>query len=110
MSKLRRAYFGSTSLNRSPDHYGHLIVIVKVLGSERSEPPPAVAPLSCAMTVTVAVPLLSLAGVNVKVPPELMDGWMENRLELLLLTIKLTVWPDSFVGPGLVLVTQPAFW
>ena len=61
--------------------------------------------LAAALVVLSAVPAAFQYGLWDSNPHERC-----RRLELLLLTIKLTVWPDSFVGPGLVLVTQPAFW
>src|SRR5437773_2384368 len=58
-------------------------------------------PLSLATTVTVAVPLALGAVVYVNVPVGEIAGAppTANRLRLLTLARKLTVWPASFGGP-----------
>ena len=83
-------------------------VIVKVCGAEVSTPPFAVPPLSLAVTVTVAEPLASAAGVKVSVPFELTAGCTENSELRLLVTVKLTVCPDSSAGPDEMPMAQPA--
>ena len=61
-------------------------VIVKVL-VELSTPPLAVPPESCAMTVTVAEPLVAEARVKVSVPLLARAGWMLKRPLLLFATV-----------------------
>src|SRR5207248_2449971 len=55
-----------------------LTVMVNVCGAEVSTPPFAVPPLSCSVTVTVAVPLASGAGVKVRTPLGEIDGCDEK--------------------------------
>ena len=58
-------------------------------------------------TVTVATPLALSAGVNVSVPFGAMAGWPLNRALSSLVTVKMTVWPDSSAGPVLIEVAKP---
>ena len=62
-------------------------VIVKVLASEVLSPPP----LSCAVTVTVAVPKRSVAGVKVSLPLPSIAGCAENKALLLFVTLNVKV-------------------
>src|SRR5437764_5246122 len=55
-----------------------LTVMVNVCGAEVSTPPFAVPPLSCSVTVMVAVPLASGAGVKVRTPLGETDGCDEK--------------------------------
>ena len=58
--------------------------------------------------MTVAEPLALAAGVKVKVPVVVeMAGCVANRALLLLLTPKLSDWPDSSGGPALMTVAHP---
>ncbi len=58
-------------------------VMVKVFVAW-STPPSPVPPLSCVITVTVAVPFLSAAGRKVSTPLLLMAGWVLKSAVLLL--------------------------
>ena len=80
--------------------------MVKVWDAEVSTPPLAVPPLSFRVTVMVAEPLASGAGVKVRVPPAVMAGCALKRAVLLALTVKVRVWLDSFAGPALMFVAQ----
>ena len=72
-----------------------------------SEPPSAMPPLSCAITVTVAAPKVLAAGVNVSVPLSATLGGTLNNAALSLLVVTLvTLWPDSFAEPA-VKVAKP---
>src|SRR5437879_10103292 len=82
------------------------MVIVKLWGAEVSLPPLAVPPLSCAVTVTVAVPLASGALVYVSVPFETTAGLAEKSDGLFVVTVKVTVCPDSSGGPAEMPVAQ----
>src|SRR5207237_88126 len=73
-----------------------------------SIPPLDVPPLSLATTVTVAPPLALGAVVYVKVPLLSTAGPLRNSAGLLVVTTKLTVWPDSLGGPAEMLVAQLA--
>ena len=77
----------------------------KVCAALVSTPPLAVVPLSWVVTDTVAVPLAFAAGVKVSVPLALIAGCTLKRALLLFVTVKLTVWDDSFVGPELIALT-----
>ena len=57
----------------------------------------------------VAVPLAFAAGVKVRVPEESMAGATLNSDGLLLVTVKATVWLDSFEGPEAILVKKAFF-
>src|SRR5437667_6221197 len=81
--------------------------MVNVCGAEVSTPPLAVPPLSLRRMVIVAEPFAFVARVKLSAPEELMNGVPENRLGLVLLvTTKLSVWPDSSGGPAEMLVAQ----
>src|SRR6185436_15687346 len=62
---------------------------------------------SASDSVTVALPLLLLAGVKLSVPADETAGWAENSALLSLLTVKVRVWPLSLLGPALTAVAQP---
>ena len=64
----------------------------KVCGALVSTPLLFVPPLSCAMTVTVAVPVAFVAGVKVSVPLAASAGGTLKRASLLLVTVKESVW------------------
>jgi hypothetical protein len=81
------------------------IEMVKVCEGLVSEPPAAVPPLSTAVTVMVATPRL-LPGVKVRVPSLAISGCVVKRALLLFITVKLTVWPASAAGPGLMDVAK----
>ncbi len=51
------------------------------------------------ITVTVAEPFALAAGMKLSVPDSLMAGCTRNSGVLLLVTLKLTVCPSSFVAP-----------
>src|SRR6266568_2316080 len=65
-----------------------LIVIVNVTGAEVSTPPFAVPPLSCSVTVTVALPNAFGAEVKVSTPAAEIAGCTEKRALLLFDTLK----------------------
>ena len=48
-------------------------------------------PLSDKLTVTVADPFASVAGVKVRFPDELIAGWLLNSELVLLLTVNVTL-------------------
>ncbi len=57
--------------------------------------------------VTVEVPLLLAAGVNVRTPDELTAGRVEKRVWFAIaVTTNETVWDDSSAGPGSMAPTQ----
>ena len=76
-----------------------LTVMVKFTVAEVSTPPLAVPPLSCRLTLTVAVPNAFGAGVNVSTPAAEMEGCAVKSALLLLAAMKCTVCVLSF-GPG----------
>src|SRR6266540_2638408 len=82
-------------------------VMVSVAGVLALEPPLAVPPLSNNCAVTVAVPLALGADANVRVPLAAIAGGDENSAFLWLLTIVLTVWPDSLAVPSLIAGAEP---
>ncbi len=82
-------------------------VIVKVWVALVSIPPLLVPPSSWIETVTIADPDRFAAGVKVRTPAALTAGWALNSALLSLVTVKPTVWPDSFDGPLLMAVAQP---
>jgi hypothetical protein len=55
----------------------------------------------------MVVPLAFAAGVYVRSPVGEIAGCVENNGLLLLVTMKFTAWPDSFVAPRLMAVAQP---
>ena len=65
----------------------------------------SVPPLSCACTLTIAVPSV-LPGVKVSVPKASTAGCTRNRLLLLLVTMKSTVCELSIGGPAEMFVTS----
>ena len=81
-------------------------VMANVCATLVSTPPLSVPPLSCATTVTVAVPLASGAGVKVSVPSAAMAGWLLKRPLLLLTTRNATVWAASPGGPARMFVAK----
>ena len=83
-------------------------VTVRVRATLVFVPPLAVPPLSMAVMVSVATPLAFGAGVYVSVPLAAMAGWMLKRAALSLVTLKLTVCEDSFVGPVVIAVAPVA--
>ena len=83
-------------------------VIVNDCGAEVSTPPSAVPPLSCATSVIVALPLAFAAVVKVSTPADETAGAVLKSAALVLpVTTKLTTWPASSAGPGLMPVAQP---
>src|SRR5919201_3211615 len=84
------------------------MVIVNVCGGLVSPPGPELPPLSRKRTVTVAEPTARSAGVYVSVPSGATAGWTENSPELSFETRNVRVCEDSFAGPGLMFVAQPA--
>ena len=83
-----------------------MTVRVKVCAALVSTPPSAVPPLSCARTVTVAVPLAVLSGVKVSVPLAPIAGATLKSAELSVVTMKLTVCAASPDGPAEMAVTK----
>ena len=83
------------------------IVIVNVRAGLVSTPPFPVPPSSAAVTVTVATPSVSAAGVYVSVPSGATAGWTLNSAALLALTENDTPCDDSFAGPCERSVAQP---
>src|SRR5690349_13231113 len=75
-------------------------VMVKVWPALVSTPPLAVPPLSCATTVTTAVPFASGAGVNVSTPEGETAGCDAKSALLLLVAVKVTLCDDSSGGPA----------
>ena len=74
--------------------------VIRKLFVAVSTPPLSMPPSSCAITVTVAVPLALAAGVKVSTPPVFTLGATLNRPGLLLLVATfVTLWPASSVGP-----------
>ena len=84
------------------------MVIVKVCGALVSTPPLAVPPLSCTVTVTVAVPLADGFGVKVSVPFAAMAGCAVKSALFVTEAAKLTVCHTSRAGPGEILVAKLA--
>ena len=90
-------------------------MIVNTCADEWLIPPLAVPPLSYSVAETVTTPKAFKVGVKLKVPPALIAGWTLNSALLLLVTVKLTLWPASLGGPGempvaqLVRLTGPQF-
>ena len=83
-------------------------MIVKDCGAEVSTPPIAVPPLSWATRVIVALPLAFAAGVKVRTPADETAGAVVKSAALVLpVTTKITTWPASSAGPGLMPVAQP---
>src|SRR5947207_8659330 len=66
-------------------------LIVNVCGADVSTPPFAVPPLSCATTVTVALPFAFAADVYVSVPLDETAGCTLNSALLLFVAVKVTV-------------------
>lgn len=66
-------------------------------------PPLLVPPSSTALIPTVIVPPVA-PGVKASVPFVLTEGGTRNELGLLFVTVKLTVWLLSFVGPARIFV------
>ncbi len=83
-------------------------VIVKVCTLVET-PPLAVPPVSIAVTVTVAVPA-AVPGSKLKVRLASMAGCISNSALLLFVTVKLTVWEDSSVGPAEMLEANADDW
>ena len=90
--------------------FAALSVRVKVCAALVSTPPLAVRPLSCAVTVTVALPLAFVAGVKVSVPAAPIAGWALKRALASFVSVKLTVWADSSAGPAEMLVAKPLWF
>src|SRR5688572_8507986 len=65
-------------------------------------------PLSDRETVTLATPLAFNAGVKLRTPVDEMVGPDWKRAGLSVLTLKVSVWPDSSAGPALMPVAQAA--
>src|SRR5262245_13284527 len=86
------------------------MVIVRVRGGARSTPPLFVPPSSFSTTVTVALPLRLGTGVKVRVPSGASAGWLLNSEVLLFVRIKLSAWPLSSAGPGVIPVDQAALY
>ena len=55
----------------------------------------------------MADPLALVAEVNVSTPLELIAGWVLNKLLLSFVTVNVSAWPDSSLGPLLRLVAHP---
>ena len=85
-------------------------VIVKVCGADVSTPPLAVPPLSCSVSVIVAVPDgVGRGRVGQRAGRRRPPGPALNSAAfVLLVTLKVSVWPASFAGPALMAVAQPA--
>ena len=84
-----------------------LTVMVNVCAALVLTPPLAVPPLSDNVTVIVAAPLAFGAGVYVNVPLAATLGCTEKSAALVLLvTMNVSVWPDSSAGPALIAVAQ----
>jgi hypothetical protein len=79
-------------------------VIVKVCALVAT-PLFAVPPVSWAVTVTVALPVV-LPGVKVSVPSAASAGWTLKRLLLVFVRVKLQVCADSSAGPAEMLVAK----
>ena len=84
-----------------------VIVIVAVCAVEVSLPPLLVPPSSTAVTVMVAVPLASAAGVKVRVPAVSIAGSAANSAGWSTVTVKPTFCADSFDGPAVMPLAQP---
>src|SRR5665213_3519874 len=80
------------------------MVMVMVWTRDVFTPPLFVPPESTALRPTVTVPP-EAAGVKVRVPLGLMAGETRKRAGLLFVTVNVTVWLLSFVGPAWMFVT-----
>ena len=72
-----------------------------------STPPLSVPPLSCAMTVTVAVPIAFKAGVKVSVPPLSAGCALKSEVLSLLTPRFVMLWLDSLAGPVVMVAKVP---
>src|ERR1044071_3379121 len=81
-------------------------VMVLVCDADVSLPPLAPPPLSCSVTVIVALPYAFAAGVNVSVPFDATDGCTLKSELLVFVVVNVTVCPDSSEGPAEIEVAQ----
>ena len=84
-----------------------LWVMVNVCAAAASTPPFAVPPLSASVTVTVATPNASAAGVKLSSPPDEIAGCTRKREGSLATAVKSTAWLLS-PGAALTALAQPA--
>ena len=85
-------------------------VIRNVCDVDVSAPPLAVPPLSDNVSVIVADPLASVAGVKVSVPFDATAGaTLKSAAFVLPVTLNVSVWPASSGPPALIAVAQPVW-